>query len=345
MTADETQAERERDAAKFEARAAEHLNALAEPWQSIYRARVEAMCAAVRAGSPDGTPTRRGALLDQVARAVVGEGNPRNARGYRLYYWVTKRDNRNNALWYPLLNFEAMPVRALFPLALRIHRALVRDFGVESVREAIAQGRSAGVKLASWPAHIAGSMNVSAARALWREVAGWIADAGDDAGELAKRIATVGALDVRASLLGSLAIVRALYAKAERRDVQVERAMDLCERAFIAYGRDSIAAMRREAKRITPANAGAWADTIRAVANINEARSRTDDLVRLVGSRPFEEGALTVKRLDKLNGRLRASVEWMGRWNGSQFSEEAARAVLAYSMRDDSLSTGVIPSK
>jgi hypothetical protein len=254
---------------------------------------------------------------------------------YRGYNRFSKRDNRSNALWYPLRDVASMPIRALFPPALRVHRALVGEFGIEAVREAIAQGRSSGVELENWPAHIASSMSVSAARALWREVAGWIADAGDDASELANRLATTGALDIRASLLGSLAIVRALYAKAERRDARVEEALSLCERAFTAYGRGKLAAMQRQAQRIATANAGAWADTIRAVANINETRSRTEDLLRLVASRPFGEGALTVNRLDKLNGRLRASIDWMGRWNDSLFSVEAAKALLEYSMRED----------
>lgn len=264
---------------------------------------------------------------------------------YRWFYRVTMRDERKNALWYPVVPFWEMPVRALFPLALRIHRALVRDFGLESVREAIAHGRESEVELASWPAHVANSMGVNASRVLWREVAGWVADAGDDASELVKRLAIVGAFDTRGALLGSLALVRALYSKAECRDVRVEEALSLCERAFIAYGRGSVAAMQRQAQRIATANTAAWADTIRAVANINETRSRTEDLVRLVASRPFGQVTLTVKRLDKLGSRLRASIDWMGRWNSSRYGDAAASALLAYSMREDAFSTGVTPTK
>lgn len=268
-----------------------------------------------------------------------------NDAHYRWFYRVTMRDERRNALWYPVVPFWEMPVRALFPLALRVHRALVRDFGLESVREAIAHGRAAKVELANWPAHVANSMGVNASRVLWREVAGWVADAGDDAIELVKRLAIVGALDTRAALLAALALVRALYSKAERRDAGVERALALCERAFIAYGRGKVDTMQRQAQRIATANANAWADTIRATANINEARSRTEDLVRLVASRPFGQGTLTVKRLDTLGGRLRASIDWMGRWNDSRYADEAAGALLAFSMREDAFSTEVTPSK
>lgn len=267
---------------------------------------------------------------------------------YRRFYWVTKRDSRSNALWYPLRDFWTMPVRAVFPLALRVHRALVQDFGRESVREAIAQGRAAQPELASWPAHVAASMGATATRTLWREVAGWVAESSDcewPTNELVTRLAMAGALDVRAALLGALAIVRALYSKAERRDAGVERALALCERAFIAYGRGKVDTMQRQAQRIATANANAWADTIRAAANINEARSRTEDLVRLVASRPFGQGALTVKRLDKLTERLRASLDWMGRRNDSRYADDAAGALLAFSMREDAFSTEVTPSK
>lgn len=329
----ELQQEREREAAEFERRAATELPHLAEPWRSIYQARVEEMAKAVRAGSPDGNARARFELIDRIMRAVIGEASPHNARGYRLYEWVTKRDSRRSALWYPLRDFWLMPARALFPLALRIHRALVAAFGVAAIRETIAQGRESAVKPCDWIAHIELVMGIDARRTVQRELALWVADAGIESAELTQRLSIVALFEPRGSLLGTLSIARTLYSKAERRDERVERAMDLCDRAFRAYQREDTRAFSREAKRLAQRYSREWADRLGECSNIGESRCRTLDALRVVGLDAFAKGALAPKHFDQFTGRMRIGIDWIGRSNSSPFHELAAQALLEEAMR------------
>jgi hypothetical protein len=253
---------------------------------------------------------------------------------YRSIRRYTRELDRSSALWLPLASFWLRPIRALFPLALRVYRAIVRDFGIEQSREFIAQARREAASPERWQHCLASSVSVDASRVVWRELAAWAAEA-RDCRAIGDVIAVASAISVAAGLRCALAIVRTIYLRAEDSDRSIKRALALWTNGINADGIDkaSAAYARRIGRRLH-----AYAQTgPSGTPVLREAFVAAALLAGVLGSRSAAFRRRPVQRIGAMCTRLSVVMANVVEMQPAPvarvtFAQACAQALLEYSM-------------